>query len=85
MEGRTLNIERRYDHPAAEIGILRSLPWLVRDQNDDGAWGEGGKRDSATRIVLEALQVLLVRPLAGLAQLLPAVRPRSLRTDDWDC
>ncbi|MBT3373980.1 MAG: hypothetical protein HN742_27895 [Lentisphaerae bacterium] len=51
-----LDLFARYDHPAAKIAILRSLPWLVEEQNADGSWGEGDGKDAATRVVLAALQ-----------------------------
>jgi hypothetical protein len=50
-----LNLLSRYDHPAATLGILRAVPWILRNQNEDGSWGEEPYKDSATLVVLEAL------------------------------
>ena len=50
-----LEVFARYDHPASRIAILCCLQSLIRNQNEDGSWGSGEGRDSATRIVLQAL------------------------------
>ena len=45
----------RYDHPAAKVGLWRSLPWIVDHQNEDGSWGQGVLKDVSTLSILEAL------------------------------
>jgi hypothetical protein len=50
-----LDLLSRYDHPVATLGILRAVPWMLRNQKEDGSWGEEPYKDSATLIVLEAL------------------------------
>ena len=50
-----LDVFARYDHPASHVAILRSIPWLIANQNRDGSWGDGDKKDAATLAVLRAL------------------------------
>jgi len=50
-----LDLLSRYDHPVAALGILRAVPWMLRNQNEDGSWGEEPYKDSATLVILEAL------------------------------
>ena len=45
----------RYDHPVAKVIILRALPWIVQNQNADGSWGEGERKDVETYAVVDAL------------------------------
>ncbi|MFH1572107.1 MAG: hypothetical protein ABIL09_29215 [Gemmatimonadota bacterium] len=45
----------RYDHPVTPVVILRSLPWIIDSQNEDGTWGSPDARGSATLAVLAAL------------------------------
>ena len=54
----------RYDHPASKVVVMRALPWIVTNQNEDGSWGEAPRRDASTLCVLEAL--------LSLGDLLPA-------------
>jgi hypothetical protein len=50
-----LQILARYDHTASRVAIMRSLPWILGSQNDDGSWGDGKRADSETLAVVEAL------------------------------
>jgi hypothetical protein len=50
-----LQVFARYDHPASKVVIMRSLPWIVDAQNEDGSWGEEPYKDAATHAVLQAL------------------------------
>ena len=50
-----LQIFAGFDHPAATIGIMRWLPWIVGAQNRDGSWGPQAHRDAATFAVVSAL------------------------------
>ena len=43
-----------HDHPASRVAIMRSVPWLVGNQNPDGSWGEESRRDACTHAVLSA-------------------------------
>ena len=45
----------RYDHPVAKVIVLRALPWIVKNQNKDGSWGEGERKDVETYSVVYAL------------------------------
>jgi hypothetical protein len=45
----------RYDHPVSKVIVLRSLPWIVQNQNADGSWGEGNRKDVETYAVIYAL------------------------------
>ena len=53
-----LDMFSRYDHPAARIAMLRMLPWVVENQNQDGSWGEGKVQETATLSVTRMLAVL---------------------------
>lgn len=48
----------RYDHPVAKVMVLRSLPWIVQNQNADGSWGQDQRRDAETYAVIFALHTL---------------------------
>ena len=50
-----LQVFAGYDHPASKVAIMRSLPWIVGAQNEDGSWGEEPIKDAATCAVLGAL------------------------------
>ena len=50
-----LEIFGSYDHPAATVAMMRSVPWIVNSQNEDGSWGEEPYRGAATYAVLKAL------------------------------
>ena len=50
-----LQVFAAYDHPASKVAIMRSLPWMVTAQNEDGSWGEEPVTDAATWAVLGAL------------------------------
>ena len=54
----------RYDHPASKVVVMRALPWIVTNQNEDGSWGDEPRKDVSTLCVLEAL--------FSLGDLLPA-------------
>ena len=43
-----------YGHPASRAAIMRSVPWMVENQNPDGSWGEESQRDACTHAVLSA-------------------------------
>lgn len=60
----------RYDHPVVRVIILRALPWIVQNQNADGSWGEGERKDAETCAIIYAL--LSVR------ELLPPAIARAL-------
>ena len=49
-----LHLFASYDHPASKVVIMRSIPWIVNAQNEDGSWGEEGKKDVSTSAVLSA-------------------------------
>lgn len=51
-----LNLYSLYDSPLARAVILRSVPWIIKNQNKDGSWGEGKERESATLAVIRALK-----------------------------
>jgi hypothetical protein len=64
-----LSVFARYaHHPAAQVVLLRAVPWLIAAQKPDGAWdqpvGEKSRReprtDAATRGAVQAL--LAVKP-----------------------
>ena len=44
-----------YDHPVSKAAIMRSMPWILDSQNEDGSWGEEQRRDASTLAVLGAL------------------------------
>ena len=50
-----LDLLSRFHHPAAHVMLMRSLPWIVADQHEDGSWGEGEMQDAATLAVVKAL------------------------------
>ena len=50
-----LQVFARYEHPASKVAILRSVPWIVENQNSDGSWGNPQKRDANTLAIVEAL------------------------------
>lgn len=50
-----LQVFAAFDHLAAQIGILKWLPWIVETQNPDGSWGRKAYSDAATFAVLSAL------------------------------
>jgi hypothetical protein len=45
----------RYDHPVSKVVVMRSLPWIVTAQNEDGSWGEDPRRDVSTLAIVSAL------------------------------
>jgi hypothetical protein len=51
-----LSVFSKYDSTAAKLGILLSLPWLVKNQNEDGTWGDDSVKESATLAVIQALK-----------------------------
>ena len=68
-----LQVFSGYDHPASRVAILRSIPWIIDNQNPDGSWGEGDGKDVSTLAVVQAL--LLVRELLPAA--LDPCRPKE--------
>ncbi len=44
-----------YDHLASKIAIMRSMPWILDSQNEDGSWGEEKLRDVFSLATLCAL------------------------------
>ncbi|UCH51019.1 MAG: hypothetical protein JSV54_08460 [Chloroflexota bacterium] len=55
-----LEIVARYDSPVAKVAILRSIPWILENQNSDGSWGEESERESATLAVIRALKRVMI-------------------------
>ncbi|MBT4501097.1 MAG: hypothetical protein HOC74_25430 [Gemmatimonadetes bacterium] len=51
-----LQVFADFDHPASKVAIIRSLPWIVDAQNEDGSWGEDPIKDATTFAVLSALE-----------------------------
>jgi len=51
-----LSIFAGYDHPVAKTAILKMIPWIVENQNEDGSWGRGSARDTSTLAVVRALR-----------------------------
>jgi hypothetical protein len=51
-----LQVFAGFDHPASKVAIMRSLPWIVESQNEDGSWGEDSIKDATTFAVLSALE-----------------------------
>ena len=45
-----------YDTPVARVAIMRSVPWILQNQNEDGSWGAEPDRESATIAVVRALK-----------------------------
>lgn len=50
-----LSIFARYDHPVAKLVIMRSIPWIISNQNKDGSWGKQAYKDISTLAVFEAI------------------------------
>jgi hypothetical protein len=69
-----LDAVSRHDHPASKVMVLRALPRLLSEQNDDGSWGTGADRDISTLGV--------VRALASLGDLLPNTIAVSMRLQE---
>jgi hypothetical protein len=36
--------------------VLRAVPWIVENQNEDGSWGEEPNKDVSTLAILRALE-----------------------------
>ena len=51
-----LSIFAGYDHPVAKTAILKMIPWIVENQNEDGSWGQGSAKDASTLAVVGALR-----------------------------
>jgi len=51
-----LSVFSKYDTMAAKIGILVSLPWIIKNQNMDGTWGNEETKECATLAVIQALK-----------------------------
>ena len=50
-----LQVFASYDHPVSKVVVMRSIPWIIDAQNEDGSWGEGSDKDASTLAVLSAL------------------------------
>jgi|TARA_B100002003_G_scaffold233375_1_gene246158 hypothetical protein len=50
-----LQIVAGFDHPVAELIIMRSIPWIIANQNEDGSWGKEEYKDITTYAVLSAV------------------------------
>ena len=50
-----LQLFASYDHPVSKVVIMRSIPWIIDSQNEDGSWGEESSKDASTFAVLSAL------------------------------
>ena len=44
-----------YECMPSTIGILRMIPHIIENQNEDGSWSEGNLKEISTHIVLKAL------------------------------
>jgi len=53
-----LGLFASYDHPVSKVAIMRSIPWMVDNQNRDGSWGDEPSKDSSTLAVISALQTV---------------------------
>ncbi|MGC9780015.1 MAG: hypothetical protein HZR80_12290 [Candidatus Heimdallarchaeota archaeon] len=51
-----LKVFAKYNTKGSRIGILLSLPWIRNNQNEDGSWGNGKQKESATISILSALK-----------------------------
>jgi len=51
-----LKLFGNYDAIPSKIGILLSLPWIKKNQNEDGSWGDESTKESASLAVLSALK-----------------------------
>ena len=51
-----LQVFSGYDTPVAKVAILRSVPWILENQNEDGSWGEETERENATLAVIKSLK-----------------------------
>lgn len=50
-----LTVFAGYEHPASRVAIMRSIPWIVKNQNSDGSWGEGSTKEASTLAVVAGL------------------------------
>ncbi len=50
-----LDLFARYDHPVSKAAIMRSIPWILDSQNEDGSWGEEPRKEASTLAILSAL------------------------------
>jgi hypothetical protein len=51
-----LELFARYDHPVSRIMIMRTIPWILNNQNEDGSWGDTTEnKDTSTLSVITAL------------------------------
>jgi len=51
-----LSLFASYDHSVSKVAIMRSIPWIVNNQNRDGSWGNEPNKDSPTLAVISALK-----------------------------
>jgi len=51
-----LDLFARYDHPVPKIMIMRTIPWILKNQNEDGSWGDTTEnKDTSTLSIISAL------------------------------
>jgi len=51
-----IDLFARYDHPVSRIVIMRTIPWIINNQNEDGSWGDTEEdKDTSTLSVISAL------------------------------
>ena len=50
-----LDVFSRYEHGISKVVILRSIPWAIKAQNEDGSWGDTADKDISTLAVIKAL------------------------------
>jgi len=51
-----LSLFASYDHIVSKVVITRSIPWIVKSQNEDGSWGDEANKDPSTLAVITALK-----------------------------
>lgn len=51
-----LQLFASYDHPVSKVAIMRSIPWIMDNQNEDGSWGDESHKDISTLAVITALK-----------------------------
>jgi len=51
-----LSLFASYDHTVSKVVITRSIPWIIKSQNEDGSWGDETNKDPSTLAVITALK-----------------------------
>jgi hypothetical protein len=52
-----LDLFASYDHPVSRVVIMRTMPWIISNQNEDGSWGDKAEdKDASTLSVIGALR-----------------------------